>query len=72
MTTTTPNALYSNADGTTDLVVLDSEDGFLETIQADLGDAEVEALHAGETDLRIVGHRVEVGDGDTFYRVEVR
>lgn len=69
--TTTTTAIYYNADGTAELVELDSIDCVSAVIRSLTEDEEL-AVHAGETEYRVVGHRVEVGDGDTFYRLERR
>lgn len=72
MSPTVPNALYTDADGTISLVVLDETDRLLETVRGPLAEDAVEAILAGETSYRVAGMAVEVGDGDTFRRVEVR
>lgn len=74
--TTTTTAIYYNADGTAELVELDPIDCVFAVIRSLTEDEEL-AVHAGETEYRVVGHRVvghrvEVGDGDTFYRLERR
>ena len=69
---TTANALYVDADGTHSLVVLDEADCLLTTVQADLSDAEVDAIFAGDTEHRASARAVEVGDGDAFYRLTLR
>lgn len=70
-TTSTANAIYTNADGSVELVVLDSGD-CVEQIVATLSEDEMLAIYAGETEYRAVGHDVEVGDGDVFRRIVLR
>ena len=65
------NAIYYNADGAIELVELDSTDCIL-TVVSKLSEDEALAVHAGETPYRVVGHRVEIGDGDAFYRLGLR
>lgn len=68
----TATAIYTNADRTVDLVVLDEADGVYAIVAEGMTDAQVEAVYAGETEYRVVGGDVEVGDGDTFRRLVLR
>ena len=61
-------AIYTNADGSTELVELDSTDCVYRVIEP-LTEDDVLAIYAGETEWRAIGHDVEIGDGDTFHRV---
>lgn len=67
-----PNAIYFNADGTTDLVVLDDTDGVLGVAQSDLTEDESDEVFKGFTPWRVVGPSIEVGDGDAFLRLVQR
>ena len=67
----TANALYTNVDQTTELVTLAEDDTLLEVVET-LTAEQVDAIHAGEAEYRIVGDVVEVGDGDTFRRLVLR
>ena len=65
------DAIYTNADGSIELVTLDATD-CVDQVLATLTEDEMLAIHAGETKYRTIGHDVEVGDGDTFQRLALR
>ena len=66
----TPNAIYRNADGTTELVELDSIDTVYKVIR-ELDETELDQIYAGEHPAyRVTARDIEVGDGDTFDRIE--
>ena len=65
------NAIYTNADGTIELVEMSAEDEVLEVI-ATLTEAQELAIYAGETEYRAVGADVSLGDGDTLRRLTDR
>lgn len=69
--TTTANAIYTNADGTIELVELDSIDTVYAII-ATLTEDEAQAIHAGDGEYEVVGGRIHIGDGDSFVRVVAR
>ena len=68
----TANAIYTNADHTIDLVELDSTDCVYSITQTGLTETEVDAIYAGDTEYRAVGHDIHTGDGDHFRRLEAR
>lgn len=66
----TPNAIYRNAGGTTELVELDSIDTVYRAIR-ELSETELDQIYAGEHPAyRVTARGIEVGDGDTFDRIE--
>ena len=72
MTNTTANAIYTNADGTSEFVNLD-ETGCVYAIISQATEADLDALHAGEhADYRIASREIEVGDGDTYAMLQDR
>ena len=72
MTNTTANAIYTNADGTSEFVNLD-ETGCVSAIISQATEADLDALHAGEhADYRIASREIEVGDGDTYAMLQDR
>ena len=72
MTNTTANAIYTNADGTSEFVNLD-ETGCVYAIISQAAEADLDALHAGEhADYRIASREIEVGDGDTYAMLQDR
>ena len=66
----TPNAIYRNADGMTELIELDSIDTVYKVIR-ELDETELDQIYAGEHPAyRVTARDIEVGDGDTFDRIE--
>ena len=66
----TPNAIYRNAAGPTELVELDSIDTVYAIIR-ELDETELDQIYAGEHPAyRVTARGIEVGDGDTFDRIE--
>ena len=66
----TPNAIYRNAGGPTELVELDSIDTVYAIIR-ELDETELDQIYAGEHPAyRVTARDIEVGDGDTFDRIE--
>ena len=66
----TPNAIYRNAAGPTVLVELDSIDTVYAIIR-ELDETELDQIYAGEHPAyRATARDIEVGDGDTFDRIE--
>ena len=66
----TPNAIYRNAGGPTELVELDSIDTVYRAIR-ELSETELDQIYAGEHPAyRVTARDIEVGDGDTFDRIE--
>ena len=69
-TTAPANAIYYNANGTTELVELDSIDTVYKVIR-ELDETELDQIYAGEHPAyRVTARDIEVGDGDTFDRIE--
>lgn len=70
-----PNAIYYNANGTTDLVVLDSGDCVYRVVR-ELDEDEISEIVAGEHDRYKVDTSgifyVEIGDGDYFTRITTK
>jgi len=66
----TPNAIYRNAAGPTELVELDSIDTVYAIIR-ELDETELDQIYAGEHPAyRVTARGIEVGDGDTFDHIE--
>lgn len=68
----TANAIYTNADQTIDLVVLDDTDCLLAVVEEGISEERAEAIYAGETEYQVSARNIEVGDGDIFDRLATR